>query len=235
MPYIGKRIAARKIQRAYRRFRLVRGYRAGVRKGRAIRRTVGLGNPTPTFVETYAGGMIAPNVGQCARVRITDIPQIAQYAALYKQYRINWVKLMLLPQFDSTSADANAANYNNSVPVPLSGMARIAYAIQDSPDVGLPANENEVLEMNGAKVKALGSKFSVSFKPVPDTIVGTSATNQIYTRQKFRQWFNFDLVTTGNNPAHGAVPFWITQLVTAGAFVGYNVYFKVSFTLRDPQ
>lgn len=230
-----QRAAGRRIKGAMLAYRARRRYAGAIRKGMYVRKSVGLGNPAPTFVETYSSSVIAPNVGGVFSARITDIPQVAQYANLYKQYRINWIKVMLIPDFNSQSADQNAAQYNATVPTGNVGMGRIAYAINDSPQLVAPATEAVVLEDNGCKVKSLGTKWSCSFKPVPDvgTISGTTG-NPIWTRQKFRQWFNFDLELTGNNPQHYGVSYFITQPVN-GLTIRYNVYYKVSFSLRDPQ
>lgn len=204
------------------------------RKGQQIQRA--LGRPKdPTFVETFAAGSVVPNVGNIFKVRISDIPQFSQYAALYTQYRINWVKVTLLPDYNTSAADQNAAGYNSSIVIPYSGQARIAYAIQDSPDQILPASEAVVLQDNGAKVKVLGSKWSCSFKPVPDVAVTNAANVPVYTRQRYKQWFNFDTVTTGNNPQHGSVVAWITLPGSAGITMKFNVYYKVSVTYRDPR
>lgn len=230
--------AVRKIQRFVRR-RLV-AKRMGLyrRKGMQIARA--LGRPaTPTFVETYAKGQVQNGTGLLFKVRVSDIPQFSQYADLYTQYRINWVKVTLLPDYNSSSADQNSAGYNASIAIPYSGQARIAYAIQDSPNQVAPASEAAVLQDNGAKIKVLASKWSCSFKPVPDVAQSTTAGNAIFTRQKFRQWFNMDTVTVGNNPEHGSVVGWITlpgpPAPSPPTTMNFNVYYKVSVTFRDPR
>lgn len=242
--------AARVIQRAFRRRRVKFAMARYRRKGAFIRRSVGLGNPSPTFVETYSksqvvvpatgggpGINITGGVGGIFSAKITDIPQIAQYQTLYKQYRINWIKVMLLPNYNSTAADANAAQYNATQTTGMSGLGRIAYAINDSPQLTVPPNEAAVLSDNGCKIKPLKSKWSCSFKPVPDVASTSGATgNPVFTRQKFRQWFNFitDPAHVGDTPEHYGVTYFISQ-PNNGMDVVYNVYYKVSFSLRDPQ
>lgn len=243
--------AARRIAGVYRKYRARRAMGRYVRKGRYIRRAVGVGNPVPTFVETFRktdDDVLVPagnGVGKVFKLRISDMPQWQQYLSLYKQYRINWVKVMLIPNFDGTSFDINSAAYNNSTAGygGWQGMARIAYAINDSPDVTAPVNEDEVLTDNGCKIKAFKSKWSCSFKPVPD-VKQTTSVGTIWTRQKFRQWFNFDPLTIGNNPEHGAVSAFISlpgNIATPANpsmisdAMRYHCYYKVSFTLRDPQ
>lgn len=236
--------AARRIQRAFRRRKVVRamvGYR---RKAQLVRRSVIGRNNEPTFVETYKAKDVinltpGTGTGKVFKVRITDIPQVNQYADLFKQYRINWCKVMILPKLNTEVADANAALYNLENAGHWMGNARIVYAIQDSPAVAEPVTEDEVLRDNGCKIKSFKSKWSCSFKPVPDVAQTNALGNPIYTRQKYRQWFNFDTALTGNNPEHGAVCAYISLPGTAAAEQPfqqtYFVYYKLGFTLRDPQ
>lgn len=228
---------ARRIQRAYRKYRGRRAMVAYRRKGVAIRRAVGLGNPMPSFTETYRAGDIVGNVGGVFSARISDIPQVAQYFQLYKQYRINWIKVMLIPNFNYDVAEANQGGANVAAGIGAQGMARITFAINDSPQLVAPAAEGVVLQDNGCKIQTIRNKWSCSFKPVPDVAQTSTAGNPVWARQKFRQWFNFaDLALPGNNPLHYGVSYFITQPVNAPAGPGaYNVYYKVNFSLRDAQ
>lgn len=232
--YRRRRRVARRPARRYGR------YGAKARLARAF-------NPTPSFVETFnAPAVISlhPGTGQgiAFKVKIDDLPQVTQYANLYKQYRINWARVMLIPRINSANAEPNAAILN-ALGAPANqwwGMGRIAYAIQDSPNVTAPATEQEVLECNGAKVKAFRTKWSCSFRPVPDVAMATTAGAAAYTRSRYRQWFNFDTSTGVGNIYHGAVSAFITLPgnVPAGEEPFdqiYEVYWKVSFSLRDPQ
>lgn len=230
--------------------RKVGGRRVGAVRGRygrrgaagRIRRAM---NPMPTFVETFhkpednvlvgAGG----GTGSVFKVKISDVPQWQQYLALYKQYRINWVKVTLIPQTDGSAADVNAYGYNFSIPLSGQGMGRIAWSIQDSPNVGAPATEMEVLNDNGAKVRPLKSMWSQAFKPVPDLAMTGTAAQRVYTKSRFRPFMNFD-TESANNPLHGAVQTYISLPGFQGpsgpaSFQTYNCYYKVSFTLRDPK
>lgn len=212
------------------------------RFGAIARRRIAF-NPTPMFVETYSGGVlpvrnVAP--GQFT-VRISDIPQIADYVALYNQYRINWVRVMLIPDYNTASADVNATQYNLGVAGTSGfGMARIAWAINDTPNLPDPVDEAQVLSDNGAKVKAIGTKWSVSFKPRPDKFTGTATGDAgVAVREKFNQWLSFASLS-GNNPVHRGVSFCVTapNATPAGqdpVFLNYNIYYKVSFSLRDPK
>lgn len=252
MVSLARRAVARaRRNNALRRFARNRKARFG-RFRRKVYRGAMMSNPMPSFTETFkSSSVFNVNVGAGANggykfaVRITDIPQVGQYANLYKQYRINWIKVMLLPRIDTSTADGNAAIYNSLVGgTQWMGNGRICWAIQDSPDVSVPVSEQEVLEMNGAKIKQFRGKWSCSFKPVPNvyqgTVDSTGQPTEVYTRQKLRQWFNFETQLTGKNPEHGYVAAYLTVPgnVPAGQepFVQtYYIYYKVNFTLRDPQ
>lgn len=218
----GRRVGAPK-RRMGRKMRLMRGVR---------RRLV---NPQPTFTETYASPFINANAGGVFAARISDIPQINQYNTLYRQYRINWIKVMLLPAYGYSGSDANAALYNNSVGVPYVGAPRITFAINDSPGVVAPANEAQVLEDNGAKIQMIVNKWSKSFKPVPDVQQTSTGGGLVYSKQKYKQWFNFITDLVGNNPLHYGISYWITQPTAPGATGNFQVFYKVNFSLRDPQ
>lgn len=212
--------------------------RAGVRRYQARRKKYGLRrrlltNPTPTFVETANLGVTFANVGGVFSVSVNDIAQVAQYSALYKQYRINWAQIMLIPDYNTGAADNNAAQYNATIPTGNVGMARIAWAVNDSPQLVAPATEAALLEDNGAKIRPLQTMWKQSFKPVPDVAVTSGGNQLVWTKQKYRQWFNFG-AQANQNPLFYGISYFITQPV-AGLAPQYHVYCKINFSLRDPQ
>lgn len=235
-------------RRAPRRSNAIAPYRRALasrpirRKKQRIYRSI-LGNKTPTFVETFqskdstfgtfqipAGG----GIGRVFKVRISDIPQFAQYANLYTQYRINWVKVIVVPDFNTSATEENASQFNTTVPTNYYGMARVVHSIQDSPNQVAPATEQAVLEDNGCKIGALKSKWMCSFRPVPD-ISETTAVGTVPVKSKFKSWYNFDTTLLGNNPLHGAVTSYWSLPGGGGGQLNCTVYYKVSFSLRDPQ
>lgn len=236
MPFVRRRI---RVNRA--------GYpvsqvRSQMRRKKYVKRAYvrrGIYNPQPTFTETFAlesdnfAIQAGSGHGSVFKVAFNNIPQWQQYMNLYTQYKINWVKVIVLPSYDSKSADLNSS----TLAVGQAGMARIAYSIQDSPNEVAPASEDEVLTDNGCKIRSFGSKWSCSFRPVPDIAVSTS-TGIIPTKIRKSQWFSFDDTTLANNPKHGAVTAYVTVPGTPGTehkTYQYSVYYKVNFSLRDPK
>lgn len=253
-----RKYAATRIQRAYRRRRVANRMRRYRKKQAYVGRAVNTRSTQPTFVETFRGAAygrsesdrfdkvltvpVGGSLGAVFKVRITDIPQVNQYSDLYTQYRINWIKVFLIPSFNGDAADINAAAFNAVPATQISGQGtgRISWSVQDSPNEWSPLTEDEVLQDNGCKFKTIGKRWSQSFKPVPDVEMVTTAGN-IYTRQKYRQWFNFGELS-GNNPLHGAVTAFINLPGISypgpsmlSSVENYHIYYKVSFTLRDPR
>lgn len=223
-----------------RRRRLLRKRKAPLRRKRMVMyRQPRLGMPTFTETFTPTPNRIYPNQGQLFTGNIGGLPQYAQYANLYNQYRINWVKVMLVPDFNAVQTDQNAAIYNTFAGANAVGMARITWAVQNTPlanpAAGVPATEAVVLQDNGCKIRPLGAKWSCSFKPVVATTVGTGiGAGAIQATSRYRPFLNF----TGNQfteTVHYGVQAWITQLVNGAQEVPYNVYYKINFTLRDPK
>ena len=120
--YKHKSVAARLASKR-RRGRQARGLRARVY------------NPMPTFTETFAlprDNFTVPagsGLGHVFKVAFNNIPQWPQYMNLYTQYKINWVKVLLMPNFDTKSADINTATSIGPT-AGFAGMSRIAYSIQ---------------------------------------------------------------------------------------------------------
>jgi len=189
----------------------------------------------PTFVETFKQSAVitvpAAGVGGIFQVSMDQLPQLAQYQALYRQYKINWAQFTIIPEFNSYDYNSNEANIPN--PVGRSGAPRIAWAITDTPGQAAPVTEQDLLEDNGSKFRMMLTRWSASCKPVPDQTLGLPAQQNVYMRRRGAPWLTFAAV--GNqNPLHTGIRYWISQL-SANQSLVYQVYVKVSFSLRDPQ
>lgn len=222
------------------------------RPGMGVRRRLAFGkmrlarrlvNPTPTFTETFRAADVVTNipgfpngqVGGVFKYRISDIPQIADYQQLYRQYRINWIKVMLLPEVAATVTDVNTLFQNNAAAIAVAGQARIVYVINDTPAVPNPANENDVLTDNGCKIRSLVNKWSCSFRPVTDKYTSDAAGGAgVATREKYRGFLSF-AAQAGNNPEHGGVSYWISHYAPNAVNCSWKCYVKINFTLRDPE
>lgn len=218
----------RKSNRPLRRKRVVPRVLRGIRS-----------NPQPVFTETVRLEQVGnpgsfyqmnSNSGGALQVTMNMIPQLTQYSSLYTKYRILKVQYLCLGTWNTQSADANAGQYNLTLPTAAYGMGRVAFAIQDSPFQANPFNEQEVLIANGAKIISAKPKFTINTRPVPNIV--DAAANQLTFRGKY---LNF--VTSGQNQTHGSVKWWYTLPVvnTASLDPFYAVYAKITFQLSDPR
>lgn len=190
-------------------------------------------NPMPTFTETFRQPQqILGNTGGTFAVSIAQLPQLLQYSNLYRQYRINWVKVMIFSELGGDAVDVNTLFQNNAGGVAGAGVARIAYAINDTPNLPPPASEADILTDNGCRVKIIRGKWSTSFKPVVDQEITTGGVAGVGQRQMSKPFLNF--AAAGQvDPAHYGVSYWISHYVGNPAATTYSVYYKVNFTLRD--
>jgi len=196
-------------------------------------------NPQPVFTETFRipgndplapAYRLASNTGGVMSVKISDMPQIGQYSALYQKYKILKAVFICLPQFVTNSADINAAYYNSTLGFGNWGMARIVTAINDSPDAAVPLSENEVLEDNGCRISTGKPKLVFSCRPVPDTLDANG------NRMTFKgKYLNFN--AAGPDISHYGIRWWYTLPNPGGNIqdVPYYVYVKLTFQLSDPR
>lgn len=188
---------------------------------RQVRR--GLMSKAPTFTETLALPNVPANNGGVFSFSIDQVPQLAQYADLYRQYKINWAQVKLI------------CNTNSYDPMGFTqGMPRISWAVNDTPALVPPVNEADLLTDNGVKTRALTTQWQQSCKPTPDLSMTDAGGGLIPVRQRKSPYLNF--MNAGANPRHYGISYWISQSLAGGAPVtSFDVYLKINFSLRDPK
>lgn len=198
---------------------------AGRRPRRVVRRKVMRGfNPNPMFTETFVAGTVAGNSGGIFNVSINQMPQVTQYSALYNQYKITSLKVMLVPDLNS---------FDGTQTLNGAGMPRIAYAINDTPDDPPPVTENDILSDNGCRIRTLTSKLAIRCSPKPQRPNASLGVEVIDTRSS--PYFTFAQAGQ-TNPVYSGIAYWISQILSGGAVVNrFHVYYKVTFMLRDPK
>jgi len=181
----------------------------------------------PTFTETFIRAQpVFANAGGVFTTRIDDIPQLAQYSNLYRQYKINWVKFTLLPQHNS---------YDGNTPLVNQALPRITWAVNTTPDVAGPVNEPDLLQDNGVKIRTLGNMWSQSIKPTPNLAMTDVAGGVVPVRTSRSMFLNFTAAGVPN-PVHYGISYWISQQLGGGVDPGqFFLTVKINFSLRDPQ
>lgn len=178
----------------------------------------------PTFTETYIDTRIQANAGGQFTTAINKLPQVGQYSGLYNQYKILSVKVMVLPTFTSYGGESTAG--------PGHTAPRFVYAINDTPNTPAPTLESQILTDNGCRILTLDKKRVIRFKPVPER---TTSTTGVEVREAKSAWLSF--AKAGQvDPTHYGVDWYITADNLGGDTALYfDVYYKVTFQLRDPK
>lgn len=196
-----------------------------MRRRQVVRRKIvrSVFNPSPTFTETFAVSSIQGNTGGVFRVNIAQLPQVAQYSGLYNQYKINSLKVMIVPDYNS---------FEGAQVQTGPGMGRIAFAINDTPDVAAPANESDILSDNGVRIRTITDKLAIRCSPKPQRPNAGLGVEVIDQRSPF-----FTFAGAGQtNPVYSGISYWLSNVnVGGGDALRFNVYYKVTFTLRDPK
>jgi len=212
-----------------RRTRRTRRPRRRVARRRAHRRPL-RANPQPVFTETYTFPSLLSGAGGVFKFSMDQIPQLTQYSNLYQKYRILKASIHLLPEFNSF--DQNQAENNAALSRTYYGLSRVAWSVNDTPNITGPANELAVLQDNGARIKTLmGNGVRMSCRPVPNV----SDANGVEMTFK-RKYINFE--ASGPNVPHSGISYWISQLVSSVDGSTNNVaicYVKLTFQLADPR
>lgn len=188
-----------------------------------------------TFTEVLQAGDIALGSGGVFKTRMLDIPQVTSYANLYKQYCIKKLQVTIMPRLTEFPLDTNASipSIGSSIWCP-----RLAYSIDDTPDVQTPLSELEVLTDNGAKVRLMNRPIKLTCWPKPDIGVTSLVDSTVVAmRTRKTMWFNFenkDVASPGVAIPHGGIRFYVSGNPLWGGQYSFNVYYKVTFSVRDP-
>lgn len=215
-----------------RRVRRYGGVRGRGRKGAMMAARARLGQArNPTFTETYTLPVInTGTTGTNAGLLVTamdQIPQWADYQALYNQYCIKSCTFILMPEYDQYDSNNAASATAAAVTAP-----RFVYAINDSAQQVAPTSELQVLQDNGAKIRLLDKPIKIRCRPVAQVATTDSNGNPQFETRRSR-WLSFQNVGT----AHSGVAWAITQTNpnTTLALPAVKVYVKLTFSLRDPK
>lgn len=207
-----------------------------------------------TYTEMVDAGYIQSNMGALASVSFSSIPQHEAYGVLWRQFCIRKLQIVIIPEWNSY--DANQASYNASPSLDLSGglmnlalggaiapafgSPRLAYAPVFTANAGNPANEISVLSNNRAKLITLGRGIvKINCRPV--AALGQTNLNAALLESeavsKRNQWLSCG---SGDNVLHRGIQVYCSQYNSGAVSPTDNrpiarIYYKVTFSLRDPK
>lgn len=223
--------------RRTRRFRPRRLLKKRMYKRKAYKR---IGGKSHTFTETFVPNTnptISTNTGYLFTTNMNQLPatQLGSYANLYNQYCIRKLQVILVPRYDTADINTAAAG-------PGYYLNQYAYSITDTPDIVAPTTMLDVLEDNGCKVKTMTNKpIKITCRPRPFMDVINSATQSAVAFKTAKlQWFNFSnsdtfAPTQGQGVTHGGIALYLQNNAGLANVVSADVYYKVTFSVRDPK
>lgn len=201
------------------------------RKAAGIRRGVRV--PTRTFTEVLDAGELDSNTGGTFKVQFDSIPQYQEYSKLYRQFCIKKLQVMLLPLYTDAEINTGLGTLNYQA-------TRIAFSVNDTPQLTNPTSELDVLEDNGAKVVLGHKKININCWPKPDltmTSPGLVSNTYVGVRTRKAIWLNTDApgqAYSGVDISHGGISYWISNNLANAPVPVFKVYYKVTFAMRDP-
>lgn len=216
------------------------GRRSLVRPRRAPRlgwRSRMMYNPVPTFTETIdlqpivmtyqpGGQGFAKGIFQ---VQPSQIPQMPNYQALYNQIKIRKVRLIIVPNYNFESLNGVAG----ASIVPAVTTIRMAYSVNNTSGAVPPTTELDVLNDNGCKIVTINRPKTITFRPVPDLGL-TNASSAAVAVSNRNTWLTTSPL--GVATVYGGVSYFFTQdYAPNNPPISFNVYAKVTFSLRDPK
>jgi len=179
-----------------------------------------MASKTPVFTETFDAGRITTNTNGLFQARINQIPELADYAALYRSYKILKLQWIILP-------NANSSEPGNTT----SGIGQFFYAIDPSAQVITPGSLTDVLNNNQVKMTLTDRAVVLPrYTPVPAvTVQGAGGATAVSFRP---QWLSLD--TAGAAVDHNGVT-WGYLAASTGGQTNAQVYCKVTFACKDPR
>lgn len=185
---------------------------------------------SPSTVGTFVGGQFT--------VAASEVPQIGSYAALYRQFCIKHLQVILVPWWNSQ--DPSPTMYQQSANLPNVQGPQFAYAINHTPGTTVPGSMVQLLTDNGAKITGCMKRIVINVrypKPELQTNYGLLSNPTVMNFDK-PIWLNTSAngnTGAGTNLPHHGVHWGIQGFVNGNVgFTAFSVFYKVTLAFRDP-
>lgn len=186
-------------------------------------------NYNPTFTELLESNPVQTNTGGRFTCRFVDLPQASNYSVLYKQFCIKKLQVILIPNFGEVDPALLTSGMNTS---------RFTFAVNDTPATKNPVSEVDVMASNGAKVVMGNKKIVINCYPKPDLLNPTGKDANLFAlRTRNAVWLNTDsgqVTNSGTTIDHGSISYWCSNAPFSTQITQFSVYYKITFSLRDP-
>lgn len=168
------------------------------------------------YRRSYSALLWTTATGQATSImfRLVDVPNSAEFANLYDQYRLDWATVWAIPAQNSAEVD-NGARFIPTI-----------YSAVDHDDNTAPANLNEILERNNKRITTMDKKYRLaSLAPTCLQEVYRSAIATNYS-PKSHVWLN----VAATDVPHYGMKMWVEPAL--GANNSIRVIVDLYFTCR---
>lgn len=188
-----------------------------------------------TFKREYFAGTFSTNItatgtsnalAQSFAFRLSDLPNVTEYASLFDQYKFTGVRVKIMPKNDNIGGAANTTS--------VGGFGQII-TVLDWDDAVSPLSKDELLQYGSCKVSHPGRIHSRYFKPHMLNAVYRTGLTFAYNTMPC-QWIDMSITDV---PQYG-LKLWIdgptqTASPNVAVTVPYDVYMTYYFKCKSTR
>lgn len=199
------------------------------RKMRIYRRLANSGQVV-RFKETFDAGLILPNVNQTPyKFTLNSIGQLANYQALYKNFKITGVKLQFFPGYSGT--DPNAVLANTAGGITSIGNPRLCVSTQRGHLSSSITSELQLLQREHALHTFCDGKPWSIFIKSPVVALDVDTAGGLTNNSMFKTgWLD---ITNSADVAHNGLEYYLTAPASSSSVAGLKVITTIYFMCKN--
>lgn len=181
------------------------------------------------FKETFDAGFRNANASQLPlQFRLTDLGQISQYQALFKNVKLTGVKLTWVPTYMGGEINTSIDNANNARP--YAGTLRLLWSIQRGRVDTITSELAMLQKQHGLRVLADGKPYSIFIKN-PVAALDVDSAGGLTNNSMYKTGY-LDL-TNSADVFHNGLEFYLVNSGTQP--LGCKLYVTYYFTCKNQQ
>lgn len=203
--------------------------KARVRKMRMYRRVADVGQIVK-FKETFDSGLILPNVAQTPyKFTLNSIPQLANYQALYKNYKITGVKIQFFPGYSGT--DPNQVLANTAGGITSIGNPRLTISTQRGHMASSITSELQLLQREHAMHTFCDGKPWSIFIKKPVAALDVDSAGGLTNNSMYQNGW-LDLASSAD-VNHNGLEYYLTAPASSSSVAGIKVFTTIYFVCKN--
>ena len=182
------------------------------------------------FKETFDAGLILPNVSQTPyKFTLNSVGQLANYQALYKNYKITGVKLQFFPGYSGT--DPNQVLANTAGGITSIGNPRLCVSTQKGHMSSSITSELQLLQREHALHTFCDGKPWSIFIKRPVCALDVDSAGGLTNNSMFKNGW-LDLANSAD-VAHNGLEYYLTAPASSSSVAAIKVITTLYFTVKN--